>query len=61
MKNLERNVDKIEIKANNPFIEAQRRFFLWLEKKPTGNFALDIFVNEGGVRGCKINISEFVE
>lgn len=32
------------------FIEIQKRFLKWLEKKPTGEFSFHININEGGIR-----------
>jgi len=35
---------------NKIFIEIQKTFLKWLEKKPTGEFSFHLNVNEGGIR-----------
>ena len=52
-------LDKSETNTDNPFIKAQRRFYEWIEKTPTGKFTLDITVGDGGIRGKpKVSMTE---
>lgn len=38
-------------KINDMFEGFKKRFLLWLEGKPTGEFSIKIPVNDGGIRG----------
>lgn len=38
-------------KAQQIFVEAEKRLYEWLKDKPTGSFSVTIPVNQGGVRG----------
>ena len=51
-------LDKPE-NISNLFLKAQKDFSAWLAKKPTGEFVMRIFTNQGGIRGKpKITITK---
>jgi len=57
----QKKLDKSETNADNPFIEAQRRFYEWMKKTPTGKFTLAIVISQGAVQGKpKVGITESI-
>ena len=36
---------------NNLFVDIQAKLCQWLEKRPTGQFSVNLSINEGGLRG----------
>lgn len=45
--------------VDNLFIKIIKRFKDWLRGKPTGQFVIEINVNQGGVRGIpKISVTD---